>query len=156
MAQYSDKYLFNNTAIGLVGILSTIQHTERIDLANALLINPFLLHSETLKFILTPNIKLRGLEEFLEKAPKLLVNFPERYQSLLTMNFNCLAIGVESDYLRIEGDYIYPTPKLLQNKIHKSRTLGIRANEILRASIKLEKILQTNSTSLYLNLRIVL
>lgn len=152
----TDKYLFNNTAIGLVGILSTMQQCEQMDLANCLLINPFLLHTETLKFLITRNVKLRGMEEFLGKFPRTFVSFPERYQSLITMSVNCLVMGMEADFLSLEDHFIYPTSKLKEYRFPQARHLGVRATSILRASKKLAHLLQGESATLYLNLRIEL
>ena len=45
---HNDNCLFNNTAIAMIGVLATLQHSPGMDLANGLLINPFLLHPDTL------------------------------------------------------------------------------------------------------------
>ncbi|MBF9236608.1 hypothetical protein I2I05_04290 [Hymenobacter sp. BT683] len=152
MAQPNDKYLFNNTAIGLVGILSTLQKSNGIDIANFLLISPLLLHAETLKFLRTPNVRIRSIEEFLVKSPKTFINFPDRYESLLSMSFNCLTIAIEAGYLILNNNFVYPTEKLLKYKFHSK--LGLRANELTKAAAKLAHLLAANSNTLYLNLRI--
>jgi hypothetical protein len=45
------EYTYNNEAIAVLALLSVIRHCEAIQLSSALLINPILLHSPTLKRI---------------------------------------------------------------------------------------------------------
>jgi hypothetical protein len=152
----NDNYLFNNTAIALIGVLATLQRSSGMDLANSLLINPFLLHADTLKFLTAANVKLRSLEELLGKSPRTVVDFASRYQSLLPLSVNCLTIGLESELMQLDGDFLYPTDKLKSYQFPSARLLGARATRMQKAATRLAPLLQNTSASLYLNLRIEL
>lgn len=152
----NDNYLFNNTAIALLGVLATLQNSSGMDLANSLLINPFLLHADTLKFLAAANVKLRSLEELLGKSPRTVVDFASRYQSLLTLSVNCLTIGLEAELMQLDGNLLYPTDKLQNYQFPSARHLGARATRMQKAATRLAPLLQNTSTSLYLNLRIEL
>ncbi|WP_380286045.1 three component ABC system middle component [Hymenobacter monticola] len=153
MAQLSNKYLYNNTAIGMIAVLATMQNINRMDIANVLLINPFLLHSDTLMSF-KPNSNLRSIEELLAKHPKTVVNFSDRYESLLTMTMNCLIVAVEAGFVTVDDGFVYATSKLETYEF--TNNIGHRAKRIIKASPMLAKILQADSLSLYYNLQLPL
>lgn len=148
-------FIYNNEAIGAIGIASVIKHCQSLSYSKSLLILPFLFHEDTVSTLKRSNSIIRSSEEMMVKKVNNFGNFNARYYSLLPISINSLMLLNHIGEIIITEKHILNS---LQNKIdYTNLTLGKRAQNIIKASPKLaELLLNEDDKSLYLNLRIQL
>jgi hypothetical protein len=148
-------YLFNNEAIGAIGIAAVLRNCKALSYSKTLLILPFLFHKETVSLLKRSNSVIRSSEELMVKKIGNFGNFNSRYYSLLPISINSIML------LNNIGEIEIAEMAIVCNSDNKldlnSNLLGNRAQNIIKAANKLSEILaQEDDYSLYLKLRIQL
>lgn len=148
------RTIYNNELIGLISIISVLNHHKKMSLGKSLLILPFITHKNTLKILNSKNVKIRSLEEFIVKYPSSFSNFNERYYSLLPVSINSNILLNRMNLINIENG------SLILSEINKFEvdnvTLGNRAKDIILGAEKLSELLKDDAHNLYLQLRVKL
>jgi hypothetical protein len=146
------KSIYHNELIGLISILSVLQHHKEMSLGKTMLILPFFAHRNTLNLLKRKNIKIRSLEEFIVKYPSSISNFNERFHSLILTSINSVILLQRMNMVNIKKGKLV----LNENKRFEldNRSLGNRAKDIVHAGEKLSEILMEETHNLYLQLRV--
>lgn len=148
-------YIYNNEAIGAIGIASVINYCQSLSYSKALLILPFLFHEDTVSVLKRSNSVIRSAEEIMVKKIGSFGNFNSRYYSLLPISINSIMLLNQIGEIIITENSISNST---QNKIdYTNLSLGKRAQNIIKAAPKLAELLsKEDEQSLYLKLRIQL
>ncbi len=148
-------YLYNNEAIGAIGIAAVLRNCQAMSYSKALLILPFLFHEETVTSLKRSNSVLRSAEEIMVKKVGSFGNFNARYYSLLPVSINSIMLLKQIGELEITETAI---ARKMESKLDLTNSsLGKRAQNLIKAAPKLSDILsEEDDQSLYLKLRIQL
>lgn len=147
----NSKYVFNNEAFGIVAIASVLKHSKRLSYSKALLILPLMAHKETLDLLKRAKSDVRSIEQLLAKKANVVTNFNERYLSLLPISINSIVLLNEIKILENNAGTI----KYVNDSFDfNNRSLGQRAQDVIKASEKISRILEMNAANLYLQLRV--
>lgn len=141
----------NNLAFASLSIAMVIEKSEKLELTKALLIMPFLSHKELLSYLANGNTKVRSLDNLIVDKLHCFSNFNKRYYDNLSTSLNALQFLSEVDAVSIETSQI-----VSKEKIVYMNSMGTRLKRALKASDNISKILNEDTSSLYLNLRIEL
>jgi hypothetical protein len=142
---------FNNLAFTSIAMAMTIEKSESLELPKALLIMPFLAHSELLSHLANGNTKVKGIDKLIVDKLPCFTNFNNRYYDNITTSLNAIQFLYEVDTISIENGLITSI-----KNIEYQSSMGTRLKKASKASRNLTKILGENTASLYLNLRIEL
>ncbi|MFB6804664.1 three component ABC system middle component [Peribacillus butanolivorans] len=146
--------LFNNELIAAIAINSVLKHLQKATIAQCVLILPIVSHRNTLNFLKRKSSVLRSMEEFVLKKPDCFVNFDDRYLSLLPVSINAIILLKEIGVINIsKGNLFY----LKSNEFNlEEKSLGKRAEDIIKGAEKLALLLDDNVANIYLQLRVKL
>ena len=141
--------LYNNFSIASLGILFVLNHCEKLSVAQATLIMPFIMHTETVSYLGKQNVKINSFDALIISKPELFTNINKRYYEALPTSINAIQFLLEMEYLKLNGNYLHSV-----QPIEYDKKMGSRANKIFKMSQNLSKVLQNNDNKLYLNMRI--
>lgn len=143
--------LYNNFSISSLGLIFTLNHCESISLSKAMLIMPFIMHKETVKYLSNEKVTIRGIDELIIDKPEYFTNFNNRFLESLPSSINAIQFLSTVGKIKLENNIVKPSSKLgYDNK------MGSRAKKIDKASRNLSTILNEDVEKLYLNLRIII
>ncbi|NQY38160.1 MAG: hypothetical protein HRT37_25100 [Alteromonadaceae bacterium] len=142
---------FNNLAFTSIAMAMTIEKSVTLELSKALLIMPFLAHSELLSHLANGNTKIKGIDKLIVDRLHCFANFNNRYYDNITTSLNAIQFLCEVDTISIESGLITS-----MKNIEYESSMGSRLRKASKASSNLTKILSEDTASLYLNLRIEL
>jgi len=143
--------LFNNLGMCAVSIGSVVGRDVKIELSKIFLIYPLISHSGLLSYLSRKNIYIRSVEELIALKMPFLSNFNQRYEDSLLLTVNSLQLLSDMGYLTIVDGLVSSNTKMTYDI-----SMGKRAKKIFDASENILKILEADSSSLYLNLRVKL
>lgn len=148
---------YNNIGISLVGFLSMIRFFDEMEYSKFLLINPLLLHNQTVTYLKSKTTKPKGIEDLIISKIEFFLDFNKRYYSLLELSINTIVLAQKMNFIMLEDNKIIPIKEQIDKFDFKNEALGNRAINIIQASEKLSTLLKQESTdSLYFMLRIEL
>lgn len=146
---------YNNIGISLVGLLSIVRFYDEIDYSRCLLINPILLHNQSVTYLKSGNTKPKGIEDLISSKVELFLNFNKRYYSFLELSINTIIIANKMKFIDLEGSKIIVNKEQMDTFDFSNKNLGDRASKMIQASEKLSNLLkQENTENLYFKLRI--
>jgi len=145
---------YNNVGISLVSFLSVVRFLEKIDYSKALLINPILLHNQSMKYLKSKATRPKSMEDLIASKVEYFLSFNKRYYSFLTLSINTILIAEKMQFVSLRDGYIYVEKSNINKFDFSNKKLGKRALEIVDASEKLVKLLDEDTEGLYLKLRI--
>ncbi|HAI10433.1 MAG TPA: hypothetical protein DCM28_01930 [Phycisphaerales bacterium] len=134
-----------------VSIGSVVGRDVKIELSKIFLIYPLISHSGLLSYLSRKNIYIRSVEELIALKMPFLSNFNQRYEDSLLLTVNSLQLLSDMGYLTIVDGLVSSNTKMTYDI-----SMGKRAKKIFDASENILKILEADSSSLYLNLRVKL
>lgn len=140
--------IHNNEAIASIALSRFIESHGDISFAKAMVVLPFLLHPEMVSFLKHRRTVIRSLEELIVKKGDILSNFNGRFNELLPVAINSLYILSEAKKV-----------ELISNRIIHRQSINSdvsRINDINQAIPALKQILNEETESIYLKLRIQL
>jgi hypothetical protein len=148
-------YLYNNEAIGAIGIAAVLNECQALSYSKSLLILPILFHEDTVSALKRSNSVIRSAEELMIKKTSRFGNFNARFYSLLPISLNSIMLLKQMGEIIITERSVCNSP---QNKIDfNNAPLGKRAQNIIKAAPKLAELLSSeDDQSLFLKLRIQL
>jgi hypothetical protein len=148
---------YNNIGISLVGFLSMIRFFDEMEYSKFLLINPLLLHNQTVTYLKSKTTKPKGIEDLITSKIEFFLDFNKRYYSLLELSINTIVLAQKMNFIGLEDNKIIPIKEQIDKFDFTNEALGNRAINIIQASEKLSTLLKQESTdSLYFILRIEL
>ncbi len=148
-------YLYNNEAIGAIGIAAVLRNCKALSYSKSMLILPFLFHNETVSILKRSNSVVRSTEEIIVKKIGSFGNFNARYYSLLPVSINSIMLLKQIGEIEITETAI--AIKMDSKLDLTNKSLGNRAQDIIKAAPKLSDILsEEDDQSIYLKLRIQL
>ena len=148
----NDKYLYNNTALCVMTVLSVMKACKKVPLCNALLICPLLMHNQTLTYF-KGRRKPVSLEELITNEQSLIIGFNDRFYSFLTPSFNAISICIEANLLDISNGNLVALKAVEELDYNK---FGNRASDIAKAIKTVSGIFTATPADNYLQLRIIL
>lgn len=149
----SDTY--NNIGISLVSFLSIIRFFDEIEYSKSLLINPILLHKQTVTYLKNQKTKPKGIEDLINSKIEFFLNFNQRYYSFLDLSINTIILAQKMKFIALENNKITPIKEQINKFNFTGIELGERASNIVHASEKLSNLLkQEFADSLYFKLRV--
>lgn len=147
----NSKYVFNNEAFGIVAIASVLKHSKKLSYSKALLILPLMAHKETLDLLKRANSDVRSIEQLIAKKDNFVTNFNERYLSLLPISINSIVLLNE---IRVLENNTGTIEYVNDSFNFYDKSLGKRAQDVVKASAKISRMLEMNAENLYLQLRV--
>ncbi|MDN4079363.1 DUF6521 family protein [Paenibacillus polymyxa] len=147
----NSKYAFNNEAFGIVAIAAVLKHSKELSYSKALLILPLMAHKETLDLLKRANSDIRSIEQLIAKKGNFVTNFNERYLSLLPISINSIVLLNEIRILENNNGIIEYVDDSFD---FNDRGLGKRAQDVVKASEKISRMLEISAANLYLQLRV--
>lgn len=149
--------IYNNVGISLVALLSVIKNIDEIDYSKVLLINPLLLHNQTVNYLKKKSTNPKGIEDLVTSKIEFFIDFNERYYSFLDITINTIILAQKMQFITIKNNKIIPIKEYINKFDFTNTELGSRAINIIQASNKLSILLkQENTNNLYFILRIEL
>ncbi|MBD3342821.1 MAG: hypothetical protein GF353_27230 [Candidatus Lokiarchaeota archaeon] len=142
---------YNNIGIGVISIGSVLNHYEKLSIAKACLILPFISHQEMLRYLSRKTTKIKSIEKLIADKTSYFSNFNKRYYDALCLTFNSLQYLNDTGYIKFLDGNIF-----LRKPFEQNNKLGNRANKIFSASKNVAFLLNENTYNLYLNLRVEL
>ena len=139
---------YNNVGICAVALMGVLSRTNRLSLAKALLVMPLVMHEGTVRFLGNSNVRQRHIAALVTTRADLFANFRQRYESGLVVTLNTIQLLVESGHLRFEKDIRLLRP------LDITKSFGLRALKIEKASTNLAALLESTEEELYLNMRV--
>ncbi|RKD94085.1 three component ABC system middle component [Marinifilum flexuosum] len=140
--------IHNNEAISAAVLSSFIKEYGEIEYAKIVLILPFLLNPNLVRFLKNKRTIIRSFEELIAKKGDLLINFTARFNELLPVSINAIYILSQLKYIKFEDGKIEHNKLLVVN--------SKRVEEIKAAIPTLSSLFSENTSSMYLKLRIQL
>lgn len=149
----SDTY--NNIGISLVSFLSIIRFFDEIEYSKSLLINPILLHKQTVAYLKNQNTKPKGIEDLVNSKIEFFLDFNKRYYAFLELSINTVVFAQKMNFIALKNNKIIPIKGQINKFNFTSIELGERAINIIHVSEKLSHLLkQENADGLYFKLRV--
>ena len=140
---------YNNLGIGIVSIGFVINIMKSISLDKVFLIIPFFTHQELLTYLGKSNSDIKSIEQIISNKIGCFSNFNNRYFDTLVLSMNAIQYLIDMEYVElINGNLVLKKAMVFDNK------MGARAEKIYKASNNVAKLLNDNSSNLYLNLRV--
>lgn len=145
-------YSYNNEIIGIVAMISILKPLEKISISKAMLILPLILHDPTMNYLQRGNVEIRSIDQLVADKFQFLLNFNNRFSSMLPISLNCLYLLEKMNHIKIEDGYIY-----IKNEINLNvKKLGKRGMKIYKSSSNMRNIFDASDSYLYLQLRVEL
>lgn len=145
-------YVYNNEAIASCIFLSILNNIERLDIARACLILPFLLDDRTVSYLSRNQDTNLELGQLIKEQSRLFTSFNKRYLSLLPVAINSLVLLSNSNQVTLGCEIVNNAILNLENK-----NLGDRFNKIEEVIPKFLLMLEKHTTiQLYKTLKIQL
>lgn len=145
-------YTYNNEALASCVFLSVLNRINKLDIARACLILPFLLDDKTVSHLTKNQGQNLTLEQLIKDQPRLFVSFNKRYVSLLPITINSLMILSKGNLITIGNEIIKTDNRSFDNK-----DLGDRFHKIEKIIPDFISVLERYTTSkLYKILKIQL
>lgn len=146
---------YNNIGISLVGFLSMIRFFDEMEYSKFLLINPLLLHNQTVTYLKSKTTKPKGIEDLITSKIEFFLDFNKRYYSFLELSINTIIIAKKMNFITLQNNKVIPIKEQIDKFDFTNEALGNRAINIIQASEKLSTLLKQETTdSLYFILRI--
>ena len=146
---------YNNIGIALVGFLSIVRYFEEIEYTKCLLVNPILLHKQSVAYLKSNNTKPKGIEDLISSKTELFLDFNKRYYEFLGLSINTIILAQKMKFIILEENKIVISKEEIKKFDFFNTSLGDRARNMIQASKKLSNILkQENTDNLYFKLRI--
>jgi len=146
---------YNNIGISLVSFLAVIRFFDEIEYSKSLLINPILLHNQTVAYLKNKNTKPKGIEDLVNSKIEFFLDFNKRYYAFLELSINTIIFAQKMNFIALEKNKVIPIKERIDKFDFTNKGLGDRAINIIQASEKLSILLQHESIdSLYFKLRI--
>jgi hypothetical protein len=142
---------YNNFGIGAIALCSVLNHCKELSLTKVFLIFPLSSHQKLLQYFGRKTTQIMSVEKLIGDKVSYFSNFNKRYYDSLPITLNALQYLHNMEYLEVVGGSVFLIKPLIYDK-----KMGDRANKIFNASENIAQLLQTNSSSLYLNLRVEL
>lgn len=109
-------YTYNNEAIASCVFLSVLNRIDKLDIAGACLILPFLLDDRTVNYLAKTQGQNLSIEQLVKDQPRLFVSFNKRYVSLLPITVNSLMILSKGNLITIGNEIIKTDNRSFDNK----------------------------------------
>lgn len=145
-------YTYNNEAIASCIFLSVLNRIDKLDIARACLILPFLLDDRTVNYLAKTQGQNLSIEQLVKDQPRLFVSFNKRYVSLLPITVNSLMILSKGNLITIGNEIIK-----IDNRSFDNKDLGDRFHKIEKIIPDFVSVFERYTTSkLYKILKIQL
>jgi len=150
---------YNNEMIGIISVYYIISKVKRISASKAMLIIPITTHNALISYLNDSRTIVKGIEQLIIKKPEFFSNFNQRFLSSIELSVNSILILIKLNLIYIGDDGNLNIN--VQNKIHlvdekKLSLLGVRANNIINASLSVAELLTEETQNLYLQMRVKL
>lgn len=145
------KVDYNNIGVGTIAIGAAISISNKLTVAKATLILPFITHTESLYYLARRTTQVRSVEKLISEKTSYFSNFNSRYYDALTLSFSSIQYLTEMGYIRINDSVLQKTKTLEYDS-----KMGTRAKKIFQAANNISTILKGSDRTLFLNLRIQL
>lgn len=126
-----------------------------MEYSTSLLINPILLHNQTVAYLKNQKTKPKGIEDLITSKIEFFLDFNTRYYAFLELSINTIIFAEKMNFIALKNNKIIPIKEQIDKFDFTNIGLGDRAINIIHASEKLSTLLKQESTdSLYFKLRI--
>lgn len=140
---------YNNFGIVAIALHSTIDKLGKLSIAKAMLIMPFYTHKPLTDYLARKNTHILSIEYLIALRIEYFSNFNDRYEDTSVQTIHAIQYLIESKILSFKnGVLICDVPFKYDSK------MGKRAKVICKASDNMAKIINEDSSKLYLNLRV--
>ena len=140
---------YNNFGIVAIALHSTIHKLGELLLAKAMLVMPFYAHKPLTDYLAHKNTHILSIEYLIALRIEYFSNFNDRYEDTSVQTIHAIQYLMESKILSFKnGVLICDVPFEYNSK------MGKRAEKIDKASENMAKIMNEDSSKLYLNLRV--
>lgn len=142
---------YNNLGLESLAIMFVLKEAGTLPISKILLVLPFTAHKAMLNHLAHGRTKVQSFERYLIERTSYFSNFNDRYYDNLVSSMNAVQLLSEIGAIEIvEGNIS------LLNLPEYSKSMGIRANKIFKASKNISTILAADVDILHLNLRVEL
>lgn len=140
---------YNNFGIVSIALHSTIYELGELSLAKAMLIMPFYAHKPLTDYLARKNVQILSIEYLIALKIECFSNFNDRYEDTSVETIHAIQYLIETKIISFRnGILICNVPFKYDSK------MGKRAKKISKASKNMAKIMNEDSSKLYLNLRV--
>lgn len=140
---------YNNFGIVAIALHSTIYELGELSLSKAMLIMPFYAHKPLTDYLARQNIQILSIEHLIALKIEYFSNFNDRYEDASVETIHAIQYLIETKIISFRhGTLICNVPFKYDLK------MGKRAKKISKASENMAKIMNEDSSKLYLNLRV--
>lgn len=140
---------YNNFGIVSIALHSTIYELGELSLAKAMLIMPFYAHKPLTDYLARKNVQILSIEYLIALKIEYFSNFNDRYEDASVETIYAIQYLIETKIISFRnGILICNVPFKYDSK------MGKRAKKISKASKNMAKIMNEDSSKLYLNLRV--
>jgi len=142
-------HLYNNLGISSLGIVFTIRHLCPLSLTKSLLIMPIITHKDLLQHLSRKTTKVHSLEQVLVSHQRCFSNFNARFYDSIITSINSIQFLAEVEMIEVIENEIIAVENL-----DYAMSMGKRAKKIFDAAPNIARIINSDSSGLYTNLRI--
>jgi hypothetical protein len=153
---FNGSWNLNNEALAFYAMVNVLKHSKSINIANALLIAPVLLHQPSCDIMAKSSLKIRGVEELFIRFPMPFVDFNKRFYSLMPISFNAINMLLEFKLVFIKENNIVALNDLRALNIQNPNKNNSRLNSIVKGSNRLAEFLDEDPKTFYSALAIKL
>jgi hypothetical protein len=143
--------MYNNFGICSTAIGICLAESQKMKVSSALLIMPIISNQELLSYISNARTNFESIEQLIIRKPICFANFNARFYDSLSVTINAIQFLNETNYIKLENESLLSIKKM---DFHKD--MGNRAYKIYKARMNINKLIQTDLSSIYRNLRIEL
>lgn len=146
----SNAHSYNNVGICASGLMSVLEHSERLSVAKALLILPLIMHDSTVRYMSDGRTRTREAAALVAARPEFFLNFSSRFLDSLATTLNAIQLLMHAGFIEFKEDLV------LQEKLDIGKNFGNRALRISKAAENISALLDSPVEELYLNMRVPL
>ncbi|NLC92540.1 MAG: hypothetical protein GX677_03620 [Treponema sp.] len=140
---------YNNIGIGITSIGFVMNIMKSLSLDKVFLIIPFFTHQELLAYLSRSNNDIRSIEQVISHKINCFSNFSKRYFDNLVLTINSIQYLFDMEYVVVKDGNL-----ILIKHLDFDKKMGNRAEKIYKAANNVAKLLEENSSNLYLNLKV--
>lgn len=140
---------YNNFGIVAIALHSTIYELGELSVAKAMLIMPFYAHKPLTDYLARKNVQILSIEYLIALKIEYFSNFNDRYEDTSVQTIHAIQYLIESKILSFKDGFL-----ICDVPFEYNSEMGKRAEKIDKASENMAKIMNEDSSKLYLNLRV--
>ncbi len=140
---------YNNFGIVSIALHSTIYELGELSLAKAMLIMPFYAHKPLTDYLARKNVQILSIEYLIALKIEYFSNFNDRYEDTSVETIHAIQYLIETRIISFRNGIL-----ICNVPFKYDSNMGKRAKKISKASKNMAKIMNEDSSKLYLNLRV--